>query len=76
MKAGLMTFDEGRERLPLGLNPYAAGGDRRMFPVGFALIDPSGKIIELGNNGQANNSGQQNGAGNARTTSVPVVKPH
>ena len=77
MKSGLMTFDEGRERLPLGLNPYAKGGDRRMFPVGFALVDPNGQIIELGNNGQANNNGggaQPNKPANSRATSVLDVK--
>jgi hypothetical protein len=57
MSKGLMTFNEGRERLPLGLNPVK-GGDKRMVPVNMALVDEQGEIVAIAANGQANNDGQ------------------
>jgi HK97 family phage portal protein len=57
MSKGLMTFNEGRERLPLGLNPVK-GGDKRMVPVNMALVDEQGEIVAIAANGQPNNDGQ------------------
>jgi hypothetical protein len=45
--AGLLTFDEARDRLPLGLSPLKAGGDNRLAPVNMALIKADGTTEPL-----------------------------
>ncbi len=57
VKSGLMTINEARERIPLGLNPIQNGGDVRYLPTSYAIVDPDGKIRQLGTDGQANNDG-------------------
>lgn len=57
MKVSLMEVNEGRERLPLGLNPIA-GGDVRLVPVNTALVDREGKVVAMGVTGQLNNDGK------------------
>jgi HK97 family phage portal protein len=64
MKSSLMTVNEGRERLPMGLNP-TKGGDVRLLPVNFALVDEQGNITQLAGKGQANNDGTTPNTGNA-----------
>jgi len=64
MKTGIITIDEARERVPLGLNPLGKDiGDVRYLPTSFALVKADGKIEQLGASGQANNDGQ-GGQGN------------
>ena len=57
MKSSLMTVNEGRERLPMGLNPMTKGGDVRLLPVNYALVDEKGEITQLAAKGQPNNDG-------------------
>jgi HK97 family phage portal protein len=66
MKTGLMTVNEGRERLPLGLNPVK-GGDVRMIPVNFALVDDNGVVVQQAAAGQPANDG---------TTPKPPQQPN
>jgi HK97 family phage portal protein len=57
LKSGVITINEARERVPLGLNPLAKGGDVRYLPTSFALVDEDGEIRQLGATGQPNNDG-------------------
>lgn len=59
MTNGLLTFDEGREYLPMRVNPLAKGGDKRMVPVNVALVSPDG-TVEVAASGQ---NATQPGAG-------------
>lgn len=55
-KLGLMTVNEGRERLPLSLNPIK-GGDVRMVPVAYAMVDSDGNVAQQAATGQIGNDG-------------------
>lgn len=56
-KIGLVSVNEARERLPLGLQPIK-GGDVRLVPVGYAVVDQNGDLVEQMANGQAGNTGE------------------
>lgn len=57
IKDGIVTINEARERLPLGLNPIP-GGDVRMVPVNYAMVDRDGNVVQAAT-GQPNNTGEQ-----------------
>lgn len=57
MKSGLVSVNEGRTRLPLGLQPIP-GGDVRFIPVNYAVVDENGDLVEQMANAQPGNTGQ------------------
>ena len=57
MNFGLMSFDEGREMMPLRLNPLKKGGDQRMVPVNMSLIDANGVVVQAAAGQNATNPG-------------------
>jgi len=58
IQTGLITINEGRERLPLALNPIP-GGDVRLVPVNVAMVDANGNILQQAADGQPNNTGER-----------------
>ncbi|WP_052764131.1 phage portal protein [Microvirga massiliensis] len=58
VKDGLIEVNEARERLPLGLSPLEQGGDVRLVPVNFAIVDRQGNVIQQAATGQNQGTGQ------------------
>lgn len=59
MKVSLMTINEGRERLPMGLNPLPEkAGKQRLLATAYALVDPQNEVTQIAAQNQPNNDGQ------------------
>jgi hypothetical protein len=57
LKDGVVSINEARVRLPLGLQPIK-GGDVRLIPTNFAIVDEEGDLVMQAAEGQMGNTGQ------------------
>jgi HK97 family phage portal protein len=74
LKDGVVSINEARVRLPLGLQPIK-GGDVRLIPTNFAIVDEEGDLVMQAAEGQMGNTGQAP-APNQPQAQPPKPKPN